>query len=527
MNLDEVLASLSGLPPDQRRIVEEQALTETQGLYFTPFPGPQTEALNSKADILFYGGAAGGGKSALLIGNAIDNHQDSIVFRRDFSQIKGLKKEAVRLLGSTDGYNSQDKIWNLPNGHVMEFGSVQHEDDKEKYQGRAHSFKGFDEITGFTESQFRFLIGWLRDTDLDQRCRVICAGNPPMTDEGAWVIKFWGPWLDPTHPNPAAQGELRWFTTVKGEDQEMDGPGPHLIDGKWIKAKSRSFIQAKLEDNPALLASGYADVLEAMPEPMRTMLREGRFDIAAKDDPWQVIPMQWILAAQGRWTSEPPKGVAMTAMGFDPAGGGEDAAVLATRYGGWYAPLVTAKGPQTKDGNAMAALVLQARRDQAPVIVDMGGGFGGSVTLRMADNGIDHIAFNGATQSAGRTLDGSLSFVNKRAEAYWRFREALDPHQDGGSVIALPPDPELRSDLAAVRWDAKPNGILLRPKEQIRERLGRSPGKGDAVVYALSTGEQARQKMARRAGGFGMSGGGHRMPTVNIGYSETKKHYRR
>jgi hypothetical protein len=52
--------------------------------------------------------------------------------------------------------------------------------------------------------------------------------NPP---EGFWVVKYWGPWLDKTHPNPAKPGELRWFTTVAGEDREVDGPGPHLIEG--------------------------------------------------------------------------------------------------------------------------------------------------------------------------------------------------------------------------------------------------------------------------------------------------------
>jgi hypothetical protein len=59
---------------------------------------------------------------------------------------------------------------------------------------------------------------------------VIVASNPPTTPEGLWVVKYWGPWLDQTHPNPAEPGALRWFTTVAGEDREVDGPGPHMID---------------------------------------------------------------------------------------------------------------------------------------------------------------------------------------------------------------------------------------------------------------------------------------------------------
>src|SRR4051812_13855711 len=46
----------------------------------------------------------------------------------------------------------------------------------------------------------------------------------------------------------------------------------------------------------------------------------------------------------------------------------------------------------------------------------------------------------------------SLGFANKRAEVWWKFREALDPDQPDGSAIALPPDPELRADLCAPTW---------------------------------------------------------------------------
>ena len=129
------------------------------------------------------------------------------------------------------------------------------------------------------------------------------------------MIKYWGPWLDPTHPRPAKPGELRWFAVVDGRDVEVAGPGEH--------ARSRTFIPARLEDNPDLFATGYAAVLEGMPEPLRTMLREGRFDVGQSDAEFQVIPTAWIVAAQERWKPDGFRDFAMTAMGFDPAGGGE------------------------------------------------------------------------------------------------------------------------------------------------------------------------------------------------------------
>jgi len=91
-----------------------------------------------------------------------------------------------------------------------------------------------------------------------------------------------------------------------------------------------------------------------------------------------------------------------------------------------------------------------------------------------------------------KTKDGQLAFANKRGRGMVKFREALDPDQPDGSAIALPPDPDLRADLCATTWKLSARGILLESKDgssgfgNLRQRLGRSPGKGDAIVMAWS-----------------------------------------
>ena len=516
--LDEILSRFEALPKSEQDALVKTALAATPEKW-VPNPGAQANAYFSQADELFYGGAAGSGKSSLLCGTAINDHRKSILFRREYPQIKGLVDEVARILGGRNGYNQQDKLWRLPGGNELEFGSVQHEDDKEKYQGRAHDFKGFDEITHFSESQYRFLIGWNRSTDENIRCRIIATGNPPLTAEGAWVIKYWAPWLDPTHPRPAAHGELRWFTTIKGEDVEVDGRGPHKIDGREIVARSRTFIGGRLEDNPDLMRSGYAATLEAMPEPMRTMLREGRFDVIAADRPFQVIPTQWVMDAQSRWKPDGRGDFAMTAMGFDPAGGGEDSAELAFRYGGWVAPLVSEKGGKTADGDFSAATIFKHRKDGCVVVVDMGGGYGGAVALRLKDNSVECFRFNGAEASTAKTRDGAnLSFRNKRAEAWWRVREMLDPEGEDAERMALPPDPELRADLCAPSWTMSAGGILVESKDDIRKRLGRSTNKGDAVVLCMSQGDAAIARNMRNK--FNVRS------TANVGHSKIKERLR-
>lgn len=504
--LGGIQALIAGLSPDSLAELKESASTVKQ--VWVPNPGPQTTAWFCEADELFYGGSAGGGKTDLIVGLSLVEHFRSLVLRRTNKESSKLFDRYYDILGHRTGWNGQDNVWRFPEGRVIDIGGCQLESDKQKYKGTPHDLIGFDEISDFTESQYTFITIWNRSAVPGQRCRVVAAGNPPTTPEGLWVIKYWGPWLDITHPNPAKPGELRWF--IGGE--EVEGAGPHVIDGREVMARSRTYVPARLEDNPDLAATNYDSVLASLPEPLRLAYREGRFDIGLGDADFQTIPTAWIMAAQERWSPQPPRNIAMTAMGFDPAGGGSDAAELAVRYGGWYGEMVTAKGAETADGSTSAATITKHRRDACPVIVDVGGGYGGAVTMRLKDNGIVAVGFNGGMGSTGKTIDGQLTFANKRAEAYWRFREALNPDQEGGSVVALPPDPELRADLAAPSWKLTTRGILLESKEELRKRLGRSPGKGDAVVMCLSEGTRA----AMRSRSIGHT------PKVIMGYQRRK-----
>jgi hypothetical protein len=506
---------VESLQPETRTALETMSpVARLLGRKWLPNPGPQTEAYHSQADELFYGGQAGGGKSDILMGLALTAHRQSLLLRRTTREAGAFIKRFADIVGHRDGWNGQLSRFTLP-GRMIEFGGCQLEEDKQKYKGDPHDLIGFDEISDFSETQYRFIIGWNRSAERRQRCRVVACGNPPTRPEGLWVVKYWAAWLDPTHPDPAKPGELRWFTTIDGEDTEVDGPGPHEIAGeaKPVMARSRTFIPAELGDNPDLAEGGYAAVLAALPEDLRDAYRDGRFDRAVRDDAFQTIPTAWIMAAQARWRPDGHGGVMMTAIGLDPAGGGADAAAIAARYGGWYAPLVAERGPATADGSAMAGLVLRHRRDSCPIVIDVGGGYAGAVITRFKDNDIPYQRFDGAAASAATARGTGLRFASKRAEAYWRLREELDPDQDGGSPIALPPDAELRADLAAPRYALSARGIQLEAKDEIRARIGRSPNKGDAVAMALSEGNKAALQR---------SGPGRTGRRVVLGYNAMK-----
>lgn len=342
----------------------------------------------------------------------------------------------------------------------------------------------------------------------------MATGNPPTRAKGLWVIKRWAAWLDPNHPKPARDGELRWYTSGEdGNEIEVDGPGPHLIDGEPVMARSRTFIRSKLSDNPDLAKTNYDANLAALPKELRDAYRGGKFDLSLRDDPWQVIPTAWIREAQRRWTSMPPKGVPLCAIGVDVAAGGADNTVLSKRHDSWFAPLLAVPGVQTPLGSDVAGLIFSHLRDDATVCLDMGGGYGSGPYETLHGNGVRVYPYKGAESASGRTRDGKLAFVNKRSEACWRFREALDPDQMGGSPVMLPEDPELVADLTALTFEVTPHGIKVIAKEKLVESLGRSTDKGDAVIMSWYVGD----KMGNIRGGFAAGKKSSKELGVNLG----------
>ena len=249
-----------------------------------------------------------------------------------------------------------------------------------------------------------------------------------------------------------------------------------------------------------------------MPEPYRSLLMGG-FKTQFRDADDQLIPTEWVRQAQARWKPDGWIDHNMTAMSIDPAGGGRDKAIVCWRHNGWFAPLEILKGEDTRNGSTMAAKIVTYRRNNAPVIVDVGGGYGTDVSSRLQENGIPCTKYHGNSKSTMQSRDG-LRFYNSRVDSWWRFKEALDPHQEGGSIIALPDDPEILADITAVRIKVLHNsGIMIEPKEDIRKRLGRSPDKGDAIVMCLAPGDKAVKRAI----------GTRQPPKVKLGYQQFKR----
>jgi len=469
-----------------------------------PLPGPQSLAYYSEADVLGYGGAAGGGKTDLMLGKAVNKHAVSYILRREATQMQGIYTRMTQIMGGTEGFNKSDKIWRIGDGRFVRFGSTPNPGDEMNYQGQARDFLGIDEAANFLRDQIVFLMGWTRTTDPNQPTQSLLTFNPPTTAEGRWIVDYFAPWLDPKHTNPALPGELRIFASVPGadgkaRDVEVESKAHFVIEnGEWnydfdpakyrgamaahiIMPQSRTFVPSSVGDNPFLVGTNYMSTLQALPEPLRSQMLYGDFRAGMSDDPWQVIPTKWIEIAQARWQPRMPK-PKMISLGVDVARGGDDNTVISrVSQDLWFDELIEYPGKETPDGPSTAGMVIAANYNHAPIHIDVIG-VGASPYDFLSAANQQVLGVNVSEKALGTDKSGRLSFHNLRSELWWRFRELLDPSANNG--IALPPGNDILAELSAPKWVLRGSTIYVESREEIIKRIRRSPDRATAMILA-------------------------------------------
>ena len=256
-----------------------------------PQKGPQTKFLSTDADIIIFGGAAGGGKSWALLLEAIRNvhlsNFGAVIFRRESPQITnqgGLwdaSSEIYPYLGAKPrGAGSLD--WTFPSGARVKFSHLEHEKNKYSWQGTEIPFIGFDELTHFTRSQFFYLLS--RNRSMSGVPGYVRATTNP--DSESWVAELLEWWIDQDtgYAIPERDGVVRWFVRLNDEIHWADSK-EELIDqfGKedGQHAKSLTFIKSSLQDNKLLLEKDpqYLANLKALDRVERARLLDGNWKI--------------------------------------------------------------------------------------------------------------------------------------------------------------------------------------------------------------------------------------------------------
>lgn len=236
-----------------------------------PFPGKQTQFLECEADIVIYGGAAGGGKSfGLLLDAARYAHITGYVatiFRRTLVQVKqqgGIWEKSAPLYASTGATPNSSLhrwVWAESRANVG-FAGMEAEDTKYNYQGAEFAYLGFDEGTHFSKGQVTYLISRARTT-CGVAPRIRLTVNP---DPDSWVCEFIAWWInqDTGYAIPERDGVIRWMVVYNDDWVWFDTrkQAVKFLEERDIKdaekaPKSVTFILSMLEDNPILDATTY------------------------------------------------------------------------------------------------------------------------------------------------------------------------------------------------------------------------------------------------------------------------------
>ena len=202
---------------------------------------------------VFYGGAAGGGKTDWLLMGALEwvdvPGYSALLLRRTFAELAlpgSLMDRSKRWLTDSGAHwNEQLKRWAFPSGATLAFGYLETDGDLYRYQSAEFQMIGFDELTEFTEAQYTYLFSRLRRPSAGPLAAVplrMCAASNPGGIGHGWVKKRFP------------------------------------IDGK--PRGRRVFIPAKIADNPHLDARAYRASLARLSPTLQRQLEEGDWTVA-------------------------------------------------------------------------------------------------------------------------------------------------------------------------------------------------------------------------------------------------------
>lgn len=274
--------------------------------YIKAQEGYQMMALSSGADIIIGGGAAGAGKSFVLLIDPLRyisvKNFGAVIFRRTMPMIKaegGLWDASNKLYRKIRGAigTKTNAEWNFGNEVKFKFSHMEYEDNKYDWMGAEIPYIGFDELTHFTKSQFFYMLTRNRSTCGVKPCiRATC--NP---DPDSWVSEFISWWIgEDGYPIPERRGVIRYFTIqndkyVWGDtvQEVMSKAGEELqkvVDMGDVRPediiKSLTFIGGTIFENKALIKAdpGYLGSLSAQDEKNKARLLHGNWKVKVSGD---------------------------------------------------------------------------------------------------------------------------------------------------------------------------------------------------------------------------------------------------
>lgn len=223
-----------------------------EGALWWPNSAPQQAAFNSRAEILGYGGASGGGKSQFLIADGAQERANPALSglllrktRREMNELNAIMHKLYKPMGAR--WIGTEHTWRFRAGGSIEAGYLRTDRDIDRYQGNPRSWVGIDESGQHPENRVRLVLAWLAAPEAaGLRVRGRFTFNPGGVGYG-WEMQIFLRFRCPVHyPAPRDDSNPRETSTVPGKVYR----GATWTDGGAVE-KTTAFIPAKLSDNPA------------------------------------------------------------------------------------------------------------------------------------------------------------------------------------------------------------------------------------------------------------------------------------
>jgi len=423
----------------------------------------------SLATYKLFGGAMGGGKTAALINEGNQLNLDysgnfGLLMRKTWPSFRDtVLPQLEKFLDSrlVEQWNRSEKLIvykknNGLNSKIRYGGLGDDPDDWQKFMSGEYGWIAWDQAEDFTEDEFKMMATRLRL-------------NIPK-------IKYY--FLLSCNPNV---GWIKDRFLVK-----------NLPDHEFIPSLPLDNIQ----NLPADYIQRMRELLQD--ENLVKALLEGNWDAVGEPD--NVYAYQKVIAAMQRQIL--PSGP--VEIGVDVGWKGDDESVITLREGLCVLIFSKYKGYDTMftcgeiwrcvterivpiwggkitilkikvDADGIGAGVVDRLREELPDKMKLFNEKIKEINKDVPDLVIEVVEIHGSAKPRN-----PLQFKNYRAEVHWALREMLD-------IIALPDDPEIRSQLMAIKYKRNSAGqIEILPKEEIKKKLGRSPDEAEGIIYSFA-----------------------------------------
>jgi len=285
-------------------------------------------------------------------------------------------------------------------------------------------------------------------------------------------------------------------------------PEPGWVKAEWIDKTlpEHEFIKATIKDNQEHLGPNYeSDLRRDLPSEWVDKYIEGDWENLSAFN--AIFPNPWLLESVRDTIILPdPLDVA---YGVDVAAEGDDNTVIVRRRGMASDIVLAMDMKNTMDTVASVAMEVDAEIDRIIAYLREKGIPEGShkleyvywksrIAVRIDSIGVGQGPFN-RLEELGYNVIGIVGgaasrdpskYKNLRAQMHWEFRDLLEDR-----IVKIPDDPDLLNELGMIKYmqNASERIIQVESKKQIKSRLGHSPDKADALLYAYidATGSRA------------------------------------